>query len=219
VETVHRAGLIGDVHGQVDALQTAIDFLIHQPNLDAILCTGDFPTRNKEAGTEQVCRIAQHADLIAIRGNHDRWRIGELGEDEVTPIGTDAYLADLPVTVIIPTPRGQAMLCHGINKDDMNAVYRGGGEGKERTLHAFGLTRLELFMGRYPHIKLLIHGHTHLRDVAKYGDNGELTIINAGTLLDQKFLPTVGVIDFDAGTVQFYEIIGTTVTLAEEFNL
>jgi putative phosphoesterase len=214
VETVHRAGLIGDVHGQVDALQTAIEFLREQPNLDTIFCTGDFPTRNKEAGTEQVCRIAQHADLIAIRGNHDRWRIGELSEYEVTPIGTDAYLADLPVTVIIPTPRGTVMLCHGINKDDMNAVYRGGGDGREKTLHLYGLTRLELFMARYPHIKLLIHGHTHLRDVKQYG---ELVVINAGTLLNQCFPPTVGVIDFNLGTVQFYEIDGKNVTLAEGF--
>jgi predicted phosphodiesterase len=217
VETVHRAGLIGDVHGQVDALETAIAFLLEQqPNLDAILCTGDFPTRNKEPGTEQVCRIAQHADVIAIRGNHDRWRIGEMSENEVMPIGTDAFLADLPVTLTIPTPLGQVMLCHGINKDDMNAVYRGGGEGREKTLHLYGLTRLELFCERYPHIKLLIHGHTHLRDVAKYG---ELVVINAGTLLNERFLPTVGVIDFDAGMVQFFDIEGKTVTLAEEFTL
>jgi predicted phosphodiesterase len=221
VETVHRAGLIGDVHGQVDALQMAIEFLHSQPNLDAIFCTGDFPTRNKEPGTEEVCRIAQQADLIAIRGNHDRWRIGELDGNEVTPLGTDAYLADLPVTITFPTPRGTAMLCHGINKDDMNAVYRRRGDGREQTLHLYGLTKLELFMARYPQIKILIHGHTHLRDVAKYGEMGELVVINAGTLLHQRFLPTVGIIDFDAGTVQFYEIDidGKNVTLGEEFAL
>ena len=212
---IHCAGLIGDVHGQLPALKAALVFLKSQPNLDVLLCTGDLPERNSDSLTDiavQCAAFLDEAGVLAVRGNHDRWKLSDLGAED----NGFTLLASLPVVREFPTPLGPAMLCHGLGRDDMNGLYRVR-EGYDGALHRAGLAKLTLFENAYPH-KIVIAGHTHQRMVARFGD---ITVVNAGALEVKTDPPTVGIIDFDKREVRFFDIDPETgaVTEAEVHSL
>jgi predicted phosphodiesterase len=216
---IYRAGLIGDVHGQLAPLQAALSFLQAQKGLYVLLCTGDLPERGDPLLTEDsvtCCRLLKEAGVRTVRGNHDRWKIDTLKDESPRPLVPGwtedegfEFLAALPPTIELSTPLGPVMLCHGIGRDDMNGLYRGG----EGWLHTAGLAKLDIFRNVYPH-RLILCGHTHLRMVETFDD---ITVINAGALDGIKGdPPTVTLIDFEAREVQFFDIDGAgSVTLAE----
>jgi len=75
------------------------------------------------------------------------------------------------------------LLCHGLGGDDMNGVYPGDfGYGLEVNDVLQGLIR----EGRY---RFVVNGHTHLRMVRSFGG---LTIINAGSLTDNRYAEISG---------------------------
>jgi putative phosphoesterase len=207
--TIKRVGLIGDVHGADEALRQALAFLATQPDLDAILCTGDLPLRqgNNTEPTARCCQMLAEAGVITVRGNHDRWHVD--GRQDAYPADAFAFLAALPPSRSFQTPHGLVLLCHGVGDDDMNGVYRNaGGESRDRWLHLAGLQKLEVLVRHYPY-RLIISGHTHLFLAEQHG---EAFLINGGTLLADKEPPTVSVIDFEAGWVRFYQLELATAT-------
>ena len=228
---IHRAGLIGDVHGQLPALRAALAFLKTQPGLDVLLCTGDLPERNSDSLTDiavQCAKILDEEGVLTVRGNHDRWKLSDLGADDPGFV----FLASLPTTRDFSTPLGPAMLCHGLGRDDMNGLGRddmnGLGRddmnglyrdthGHDRIRHQIGLAKLMAFESIYPH-RLLIAGHTHQRMVARFG---EVTVLNAGALEVKTDPPTVGIVDFDRREARFFDIDPTSgaVTEAEIYAL
>lgn len=224
---IYRAGLIGDVHGQLPALRAALAFLKSQPNLDVLLCTGDLPERGEPLLTEDsvtCCNLLNESSVLTIRGNHDRWKLDILKDaDSERPFvpgwsedeGAE-FLASLSMTREFATPLGPVMLCHGLGRDDMNGLYRVT-EGYDGALHRAGLAKLMVFENTYPH-KLVIAGHTHQRMVARFG---EITVINAGALEVKTDPPTVGIVDFDRREARFFDIDTETgdVTEAEIHRL
>jgi predicted phosphodiesterase len=218
---IHRAGLLGDIHGQLPALKAALNFLKSQPDLDVLLCTGDLPERGETLLTEDsvtCCKLLKENNVLTIRGNHDRWKLDILKDaDSERPFvpgwsedeGAE-FLASLPIIREFSTPLGPAMLCHGLGRDDMNGLYRVT-EGYDGALHRAGLAKLTFFENVYPH-KLVIAGHTHQRMVARFG---AITVINAGALEMKTDLPTVGIVDFDQREVRFFDIDPATGTVTE----
>lgn len=200
--TVERVGLIGDVHGAEAALRLALEFLQRQPLLDAVLCTGDLPLRQGPATgpTIACCRILAEAGVLTVRGNHDRWHVE--GKQELYPADVVAFLSALPPTRRFETPRGPMLLCHGIGDDDMSGIYRDGGTGRDVWLNQMGLQKLSFVVRNYL-FRLIVNGHTHLHMVEQHE---RALILNAGTLLTDKEPPTVSVIDFAEGQIEFYEI-------------
>ena len=197
---IHRAGLIGDVHGQLRELEVALEFLKTQPNLDVLLCTGDLPERDSDSLTDiavQCADLLDEAGVLAVRGNHDRWKLSDLAADDPG----FASLASLPLIREFSTPLGSVMLCHGLGRNDMSGLYRVR-EGYDGALHRMGMAKLMLFENAYPH-KLVIAGHTHERMVARFGD---ITVINAGALEVKTDSPTVGIVDFTEREVRFFDI-------------
>lgn len=200
VEKIIRAGVIGDVHGEAQALQAALSFLSGR-GLDLLLCTGDIVTGEGDAN--RCCEILAGAGVLCVRGNHDRWFLDQttpaheraVEEDEIAP-AAKAFLATLPVTREFETPAGRALLCHGLGGDDMAGVFPGDQgyalESNHR-LHA---------MAMQADYSVVINGHTHQRMVRNIEG---MTIINAGTLRNWQH-PCFLTIDFTAGEVQFYEI-------------
>lgn len=223
IKMILRAGFIGDVHGQLKPLRAAIKFLQKQPDLDVLLCTGDLPERGDPLLTEnsvECIRLLREAKVKTVRGNHDRWKLDILKDEAPRPIVPGwsedegfEFLAALPPNIDLATPMGPAMLCHGIGRDDMNGLYRGG----EGWLHQAGLMKLDVFRNVYPQ-KLILNGHTHLRMVETFDD---ITVINAGALDGIKGdPPTVTLIDFEAAEVRFFDIAPEgEVTLAETHSL
>jgi len=84
-----RAGLIGDVHGQLEPLRAAVALLQSQADLDALLCTGDIPERGDPLLTEksvECIRLLQEAKVQTVRGNHDRWKLDILKDESPRPL-------------------------------------------------------------------------------------------------------------------------------------
>jgi len=73
-----RVGIIGDVHGQVGPLRTAVTFL-RGLSLDALVCTGDLPpkgyTQTVESAmlTNECALLLRDEGVLTVRGNHDRY--------------------------------------------------------------------------------------------------------------------------------------------------
>jgi putative phosphoesterase len=198
-----RAGIIGDVHTELTALQRALDHFARL-SVEHILCTGDVPDGPQDASAvDACCELLKARAVITVSGNHDRW----LQDAEMRSLrdATDphelsksalAFLGNLPATVEFETALGSALLCHGMGADDMAGV--------QPFDHGLALESNEALQrllreGRHRYV---ISGHTHRPMVRRLE---ALTIINAGTLLrDQS--ACCALVDFDAGRVQFYDI-------------
>lgn len=203
VVRVGRVGLVGDVHTERDRLEHVLSRL-QRMKLDRILCTGDIVDGPHDArAVEACCALLAEYGVLTIGGNHDRWlQDGEMRDlpgatdhDELAP-GALQYLSALPATRELDTPLGKALLCHGMGDDDMAAV--------QPFDHGYALESNDALQTilrerRYAYV---ISGHTHRAMVRVIGD---LTVINAGTLLTGQ-IPCWSVLDFGKRLIQFYEI-------------
>ena len=208
---LRRIGLIGDVHGERDALAATLHFLQAQPNLNALLCTGDVPGVEPDGDSDACARLLTDAGVLTIRGNHDRWALLEGSDGLFKYTGTEVYYdfaRTLPKHRDLEVPFGSALLCHGIGDNDMEGVYPGGED--EPLIYALKGRRI------YGWDRVMICGHTHRRLVHTVGT---LTIINAGTLRRNNE-PCFSVVDFETGAAQFYNLDPEThaITEAEKFT-
>jgi predicted phosphodiesterase len=212
---LHRVGVIGDVHGEDAALEAAVNHLSETGPCDAVLCTGDVPDRSGTGDAERCCTLLREHNVRTIRGNHDRWLIsdpeayGQLFSRNDLSGTARGFLAGLPPTRTFDTPLGQALLCHGVGTDDMAGIYPGGEDDPIR--RALKERRI------YGWYRLLVCGHTHRR---LFRPLGSLAVVNAGTLRWEEN-PCFLSIDFDDGTVQFYDLKPMTneITKAETYSL
>ena len=194
-----RIGVIGDVHAEDDHLQTVLDFL-HREGVDRIVCTGDIADGTGDIN--RCCDLLQDADVLAVRGNHDRWlltnRVRHI--DDATPqsaltAASHAYLHSLPVSVTLFSTFGPVLLCHGMLDADLRKIWPGTQRmPPERCERLDGLVRA----GDY---RLVINGHMHYRCLVHFE---QLTLMNAGTL-KARHRPGFSIIDCDVGTVTAYE--------------
>jgi predicted phosphodiesterase len=212
---LRRVGIIGDVHGEADALDAVLTFLAGVPGLDALLCTGDLPAKKGVGDTERCCRLLTQAGVLTIRGNHDRWYIENdevraiLGVNEALSFEARRFLRDLPPTREFETPHGTLLLCHGIGLDD-----------NDRGLKYLGGPDAHLVMEKSPafrrlyedrHTRLLVGGHAHRRQETTFE---HLTVLNAGTLYWED-APGFLIADFDAGAVRCFDLEPFTNVICE----
>ncbi len=196
---IRRFGAIGDVHAEHTFLAAALDTLRGE-NLDAIFCVGDIV--DGRGDVDRCCALLQQNDVIAVRGNHERWLLKDdmrtlpkaHHASDLAP-SSCAYLAALPTTRRIATTRGPLLLCHGIGDDDMARLWT----------YDYGYaleTNDALAALRATDHTLMVGGHTHERMVRSFG---ALTVINAGTLTYTD-TPCFLVADLQEGYVQFYDL-------------
>lgn len=206
---IEIVGLIGDVHAQDATLHVALDFLMAQPRMDRVLCTGDI--LGGEGSAERCCELLQEANVRTVRGNHERWHfetepfVAEITalaqpEDLATwPLRLNAnarnYLASLPPTLTFDTPYGELLLCHGLGEDDMAGVFPD--ESEEAAQERLAQGGLDTLRCRF-----VVNGHTHRSMVRQIGTT---TIINAGTLLPHPEA-SCAILDLAASRVEFFRI-------------
>ena len=206
---LRRAGLIGDIHCEVDHLKRIIAFF-RCLKVDAILSVGDIA--DGPGDLTEACMVLQTSGVLTVSGNHDRWLLnGEMRDlPEATPVSAitpqaRAYLTALPKTRLLESSRGPVMLCHGLGEDDMASV-RPDDEGialhNNHALH-------KLIKNRKA--RIIVNGHSH-RPMLRIIEG--LTILNAGTL-HPKHRPTFSIADFDAGEVQVYDLAHDRINPAE----
>jgi predicted phosphodiesterase len=209
---LRRAGLIGDIHCEVERLKQVIA-LFRSAEVDTVLAVGDIA--DGPGDLTETCALLARAHALAVAGNHDRWLLaGEMRDlpdatapDELSPEAR-CYLSALPKTRLLDSPRGTVMLCHGLGEDDMASV-RPDDDGI--ALHNnTALWRLI----RSGAARFVVNGHSH-RPMLRTIDG--LTILNAGTL-HPKHRPVCSIADFEAGSVQVYDVDAKSVTLAERWS-
>jgi predicted phosphodiesterase len=173
-------------------------------DLDLIACTGDVPDGPHDAREVDACvKLLRDAAVLTISGNHERWLqagemrdlLGATHEDELQA-ETLAWLAALPQQLELETPLGLALLCHGLGDDDMAEV--------KPHDHAHALESNEALQAliRAQRFRYVINGHTHWPMVRALG---ELTVINAGTLLGSHN-PCCALLDFAQRTVRYHAV-------------
>jgi putative phosphoesterase len=205
----HRLAVIGDIHCEDERLESVIRHFTSL-NVDATVAVGDFV--DGEGDVNRACQLLADGGVLAVMGNHDRWflegRIRDLpGATPPSALSVSAYswLQKLPKTRSFQTPRGPLLLCHGMGEDDMNRVYANS-EGYELESNLMLSTILNANKYRF-----VINGHTHEPMVRRIQ---LLTIINGGSLCRQE-RPVCSVVDFDEGSVQFFEVNPNGIIRAE----
>lgn len=208
-QLVTRVGLIGDVHCQADRLECAVAFLREQA-VEAILVVGDVV--DGPGDVDRTIEILLREQLPCVQGNHDRWLL--LNEQRTLPHATPlervstsarAYLAALPVTIDLPTPRGWLLLCHGLGDNDMAKV---GPDDFGYAIESNSELQQLLTEGRYA---LVCNGHTHRAMCRQFG---LLHVVNAGTLLPGAG-PGLASVDLVAGAVRLFDFAADDQTIVE----
>lgn len=203
---LQRVGVIGDVHSEDGALETALDYLRDHGDVEIVFCVGDVVTGHGDAG--RCCDLLRSRGVVTVRGNHDRWFLtgkGSRGGYERIPFATPAekvpadgraFLSALPTTAAYDTPRGAMLLCHGLGEEDTATVYP---DDPDRALAGNHHLHAVTDGGRH---RFLVGGHNHRRMVRHFRS---LTLVTAGTLKRAEGAGFL-IADFAAGHAHFFDI-------------
>ena len=83
--------IITDIHSNISSLEKAMTIIYEKSNIDQILCLGDCFALGPEPEAT-LKKLKTILDCIFIRGNHDRYLIEKLWEDELPSLeGMDPY--------------------------------------------------------------------------------------------------------------------------------
>ena len=151
---------------------------------------------------DHCCALLQEAEVITVRGNHDRWLLEDRVRDipnahRVQDLGADtrSFLDGLPTTQTLDTPLGPLLLCHGVGDNDLRKVWPGTQRmGVERSPELDDI----LASGE---VRFVVNGHMHYRVLI---DFPEVLLINAGTLT-ARHRPGISLVDFSTGVVTAHE--------------
>jgi len=166
---VTRIGIISDVHGDVHALRDALA-QIDKIGVDRIVCCGDivdyglFP--------DETIALLRARDVIAIRGNHDRWAIkGDAlaSSDGLLTEPSLAWLASLPPNWRTVVDGVRIVVWHARPRSDMNGVA-----------HDAPYHELRALLDNEDADVLLV-GHTHVPSARRLGIDA--MVANLGVLL------------------------------------
>jgi len=198
MQVIRRVGLIGDLHAEHETLEFVVAQL-RKLGAETLLQVGDIADGFGDL-SRTVALLLEH-QVLAVRGNHDRWLLGNQMRElpGATPLGdvpadVVAYLNALPVTREFRSPRGHVLLCHGLGTNDMVGV-KPDHEGYDISSNT-DLQRL-ISERRY---RFVLNGHTHRAMLRTFGP---LSIVNAGTLL-RDYERCFTFVDFERGELVRY---------------
>ncbi len=193
MQVVRRVGLIGDLHCENDALVFVLEQL-GKLGAETLLQVGDIA--DGPGDLDATVELLEAHRVLAVRGNHDRWLLRNQLRDmphanalaSLSP-ATVAFLTRLPVTREFRSPRGNVLLCHGLDSNDMVGV-RPDHDGVVISTNE-ELQRL-IRERRY---RFVLNGHTHRAMLRTFGP---LSIVNAGTLF-REYEQSFTFVDFERG--------------------
>ncbi len=109
-----RIGIISDIHGDYEALQTALERLDHHHKVEHILCAGDLVGRGPNPNA--VVDVIREREIPTVRGNHDEWAY-ELSKEN------KQYLKDLPIERHETLGTVTVYMCHGKPGNNIWGLY------------------------------------------------------------------------------------------------
>lgn len=137
-----RIGIISDVHGDMEALETTLEKLRTEHRVSYILSAGDQVGRGPEQN--RVVEVHRQQGIIAVRGNHDEY-FGGLTKDNT------GYLKTLPIDWRGTLGGKRFFMCHGKPGNNMWGMYR----------DHVGRTYLNMVL-KSLNTDVLVTGHTHV---------------------------------------------------------
>lgn len=198
MKKILKLGVLGDIHCEIKALRTAID-LFREHHTDCIVAVGDMV--DGAGDVNETCAILDKENILAVAGNHERWLLSGTMRDlvDATPLHsvseqTRLYLSALPKTRRLETAAGPALLCHGVDSDDMAVLSPHTGD------YDLEFNKPLQVLLRERRYSFMIGGHTHERMV-RYIE--PIYFINAGTL-HPKYNPCVLIADFERAEARFF---------------
>ena len=177
-----RYGLLGDIHGNLEALTAALACLDGR-GVDRIACVGDLVGYN--ADPDECVRLLRARGAISIAGNHDLIGTGSLGFERCSNkamhslkrtrkhLGTEtaAYLRALPSHAEIAPA---VLLTHGGVRDVQQYM----------TQPKHILENVEYLRSDFPGKRICFFGHTHEQKVFEVeGDTVRVTAIDGPALV------------------------------------
>jgi predicted phosphodiesterase len=171
-------GVIGDIHGNLEAL-LAVLACLDRREVDGLICLGDIVGYN--ADSDECAALMRNRQALAIAGNHDLISTGRLGFErcankviyslkrtrrQLTP-ETAAYLASLPEHRIIDD---RILLVHAGIRDVQQYVATPG-----HVLQNAGHLRMD-----FPGLNICLFGHVHTQKVYELDGNNVREVTLAG---------------------------------------
>ncbi|MCY3945025.1 MAG: YfcE family phosphodiesterase [Anaerolineaceae bacterium] len=137
-----KLGIISDIHGDCQALETALARFEGVHQVEGVLCAGDLLGSNRQA--DGVVRMVRERRIVTVRGNHDACHPDLTGEDA-------RFLEDLPLDWEGIQGGRRIFMCHGKPGNNIWGLYR----------DHLSDTLLNMML-RSLNADVLVTGHTHL---------------------------------------------------------
>ena len=154
-----KVGIISDIHGDYEALLTALDRLEHTHQVDEILCAGDLIGRGPDP--DGVVTEIRERGIPTVRGNHDEWAY-DIHPDNKT------FLKNLPIDLTVDVNEQIIYMCHGKPGNNIWGLYEA---HVSKTLLNMMLSSLG--------VDIMVTGHTHVPMFLQV-DSG--CVVNPGSL-------------------------------------
>lgn len=182
-----KVGIISDIHGDYEALQTALDRLDNQHQVDQILCVGDLIGRGPNPNA--VVDVIRQREIPTVRGNHDEWAY------DIQPENRE-FLKNLPIDMQMTFDGVEVYMCHGKPGNNIWGLYE-----------AHVSDTLLNMMLRTLNVDVMITGHTHVPMfiTVKHG-----CVVNPGSLYTTPTMRatshTYGVLNLPEMTFDLFDI-------------
>ena len=182
---IMKIGVISDIHGYLEPLQSALALFDHH-KVDQIICAGDLADGGDDG--EAVVELLRARDILCVQGNHDRdafvdqaWlrrNLRAAGETTSTALlnsETVAYLSGLPLALHFVWEGVSACIAHGTPTS--NTTYLFPESPQERWDEALSQTDADV----------VILGHTHVPMAVQ---KGQRWVLNPGSVARNRFADT-----------------------------
>jgi putative phosphoesterase len=189
-----KVGVVSDVHNNVEALQYALDKL---GQCQMVLNLGDLVCDYRV--TPEVIELARAANLVGIRGNHEKTILQHPGSRlrfRLAPSDL-AYLEALPPSRDLHINGRRVKVAHGAPWDDPNDYHCTYVPPDDTA----ALARLSA-----TDADLILLGHTHLAMAVHVGDKLALNPGSCGEARDFARRLTFAELDFSACVASIYQI-------------
>jgi putative phosphoesterase len=128
-----RLAVIADVHADLESLRLALA-TIERMRCDLVVCAGDLVDYG--VFPEEVIALIRDSRIPCVRGNHDRWALGNTGPTEAfgeschydasgwdLSLAARRFLWGLPMTWEVTLDGVHVVVCHGTPRSDMDIIH------------------------------------------------------------------------------------------------